>query len=49
MYGFIQKIEMLIPEKLLSVVFFKELVFTKYLFIYLLQQIKSFNSGRNAS
>ena len=31
------------------VVFFKELVLTKYLFIYLLQQAKSFNSGRNAS
>ena len=28
-----QKIEMLIPAKLLPVVFFKELIFTKYLFI----------------
>ena len=49
MYGFIQKIEMLTPAKLLPVVFFKELVFTKYLFIYLLQQAESFNSGWNAS
>ena len=30
MYGFIQKIEMLTAAKLLPVVFFKELVFTKY-------------------
>ena len=43
------KIKMLTPAKLLPVVFFKELVFTKYLFIYLLQQAESFNSGRNAS
>ena len=49
MYGFIQKIEMLITAKLLPVVFFKELVFMKYLFIYLLQQAKSFNFGRDAS
>ena len=45
MYGFIQKIKMLALAKLLPVVFFKELVFTKYLFIYLLQQAESFNSG----
>ena len=31
------KIEMFILAKLLSIVCFKELVFTKYLFIYLLQ------------
>ena len=43
------KIEMLIPAKLLPVVFFKELAFTKYLFIYLLQQAESFKSGQNAS
>ena len=49
MYGFIQKFEMLIPANLLPVIFFKELVFTKYLFIYLLQQAESFNSGQNES
>ena len=49
MYGFIQKIKMLIPAKLLPVIFFKELVFTKYLLIYILQQAESFNSGQNAS
>ena len=49
MYGFIQKIEMLTPAKLLPVVFSKELVFTKYLFIYHLQQAEFFNCGRNAS
>ena len=38
------KIKMLILAKVLSLPFLKESVFTKYLFIYLLQQIEAFNS-----
>ena len=48
-HGFIQKIKMVILAKLLSIVFFKELVFTKCLFIYLHHQTESFNSDQNAS
>ena len=43
MYGFTIKIKMLILAKVLSLPFLKESVFTKYLFIYVLQQTKAFN------
>ena len=49
MYGFTIKIKMLVLAKVLSIAFLKESVFTKSLFIYLLQQTEVFNSGSNMS
>ena len=42
MYGFT-------IAKVLSVVFLKELVFAKYLFIYIFQQTETFNLGWKVS
>ena len=49
MYGFTIKIKMLVFAKVLPIAFIKESAFIKYLFIYLLQQTKLFNSGLNTS